>query len=119
MSNRNSNIELLRVTSMLLIVCGHFVQQSGEFNVCECVNDFILIFISSGSRISVNIFLLGRVDIKIKRRFLSRISAQTRRENAGGLSPGKFSQRSMRKIQPKRCVLGLVSTRPNRNMVYG
>ena len=55
---------------------------------------------------------LGRVDTKIKRRFLSRISAQTRRENAGGLSPGKFSRRSMRKILPKRCVLGLVSTRP-------
>ena len=58
MSNRNSNIELLRIISMLLIVCGHFVQQSGEFNICECVNDLILIFISSASRISVKIFLL-------------------------------------------------------------
>ena len=61
-------------------------------------------------------FLLGRVDTKIMRKFLSRISAQTRRENAGGLSPGKFSRRSMRKILPKRCVLGLVSTRPNQEI---
>ena len=56
---------------------------------------------------------LGRVDTKIMCRFLSRISAQTRRGNAAGLSPSKFSRRSMRKILPKRCVLGLVSTHPN------
>ena len=46
-------------------------------------------------------------------RFLSRISAQTRRKIAGGLSPVKIFRRSMSKIMPKRCALALVSTPPN------
>ena len=62
---------------------------------------------------SVQMLQLGCVDTKIMCRFLSRISAQTRRENAGGLSPSKFSRRSMRKILPKRCVLSLVSMHPH------
>jgi len=61
---------------------------------------------------------LGCVDTIIMCRFLSRISAQTRRENAGGLSPDKFFRRSMRKILPKRCILGLVSTRPTTNLNF-
>lgn len=57
-SQRNSNVELLRIISMFAIICGHFVGQSGDFTFNNSVNDFLLIFISSGARIAVNVFLL-------------------------------------------------------------
>ena len=78
-----------------------------------CLFGFIARCISLYKIVVEKTSILGCVDTKIMCRFLSRISAQTRRENAGGLSPSKFSRRSMRKILPKRCVLGLVSTHPN------
>ena len=55
---RNSNIELTRIIAMFFIVAGHFVDQGGNINYSFCLNDYLLVFFSSGSRIAVNIFLL-------------------------------------------------------------
>ena len=55
---RNSNIELLRILSMFAIIAAHFVGQSGAFEYTLCINDFLLVLISNGSRIAVNVFLL-------------------------------------------------------------
>lgn len=57
---RNSNIELLRIISMLCIVIGHFVGQSGILKIYN-INNFNIIFlniISNGLRIATNIFLM-------------------------------------------------------------
>lgn len=71
-SQRNSNVELLRIISMFAIICGHFVGQSGDFIFNNSVNDFLLIFISSGSRIAVNVFLLIGVWYMVDSKFSSK-----------------------------------------------
>lgn len=58
MKKRNSNIEILRIFSMLMIVAGHFIEQSGLTINETSINNFLLVLIGSGSRIAVNIFLL-------------------------------------------------------------
>lgn len=55
---RNSNIELLRIIAMFFIVAGHFILQSGDVVYSFCINDYILIFLGSASRIAVNVFLI-------------------------------------------------------------
>ena len=55
---RNSNIELVRIFSMFFIVSGHFISQSGNIEYSFCVNDYLLVFIGSASRIAVNVFLI-------------------------------------------------------------
>lgn len=55
---RNSNIEMLRIIAMFFIVAGHFISQSGNISYSFCLNDFILVFLGSGSRIAVNVFLI-------------------------------------------------------------
>ena len=55
---RNSNIELLRILSICAIIAVHFVDQSGPIDYTLCANDFLLMFVSSGGRIAVNVFLL-------------------------------------------------------------
>lgn len=57
---RNSNIELLRIISMLCIVAGHFVSQSNILKVYNVSNFNIVLLniISNGSRIATNIFLM-------------------------------------------------------------
>ena len=71
-TERNSNIELLRIFSMFAIICGHFVGQSGDLTFNNSVNDFFLIFISSGSRIAVNVFLLVGVWFMVDTKFSSK-----------------------------------------------
>lgn len=71
-AERNSNIELLRIFSMFAIICGHFVGQSGDITFNNSVNDFLLIFISSGSRIAVNVFLLVGVWFMVDTKFSSK-----------------------------------------------
>lgn len=43
---------------MLFIIAGHFVGQSGLEDYRLCANDFFVVFLGSGSRIGVNVFLL-------------------------------------------------------------
>lgn len=55
---RNSNIELLRIIAMFFIVAGHFISQSGNVVYSFCINDYVLVFLGSGARIAVNVFLI-------------------------------------------------------------
>lgn len=71
-AERNSNVELLRIFSMFAIICGHFVGQSGDITFNNSVNDFLLIFISSGLRIAVNVFLLVGVWFMVDAKFSSK-----------------------------------------------
>lgn len=57
-SQRNSDVELLRIISIFAIVFGHFIGESGSYVLNGSVNDFFLVFLGSGGRIAVNIFLL-------------------------------------------------------------
>lgn len=69
-TNRQSNWELLRIVAMLMIVAGHFFQQSGFIRSASAADYWFSIFAGSGSRIAVNMFLmLGcwfMVDTKFK-----------------------------------------------------
>lgn len=66
---RNSNIELLRIIAMSFIVAGHFIFQSGNIVYSFCLNDFILVFLGSASRIAVNIFLIVGVWYMVDSKF--------------------------------------------------
>lgn len=68
-SIRNSNIELLRIIAMFFIVAGHFIAQSGDIVYSFCVNDYILIFLGSASRIAVNVFLIVGVWYMVDSKF--------------------------------------------------
>lgn len=52
---RNSNIEFLRIVSMLFIVCGHMINQGG---IGTTGGKLVYMLLGSGARIAVNIFLL-------------------------------------------------------------
>jgi hypothetical protein len=69
--NRNSNIEILRIISMLFIVMGHFCDQGKIFDGASGLNLFFLYFFGFGARISVNIFLLISVYFLVDREFNS------------------------------------------------
>ena len=66
---RNSNIEILRIIAMFFIVAGHFISQSGNMEYSFCINDYILVFLGSASRIAVNIFLIIGVWYMINSKF--------------------------------------------------
>ena len=56
---RYSNIELLRIISMLMIYLYHFVNYGGILNVGSYTNNkLIALFLCSGGRLGVNIFIL-------------------------------------------------------------
>ncbi len=55
---RQSNFELLRILAILMVVMGHFIRQSALLVAGSDVNDALNIFLGSGGRIAVNIFLL-------------------------------------------------------------
>ena len=55
---RNSNIELLRIISMLFIILGHFIMQGGIFENYRNTNHIFPYILGFGSSISVNIFLI-------------------------------------------------------------
>lgn len=55
---RDSNIELLRIISIILIIMGHMIGQSGIFPNCPNGTQSILLFMGSAPRIAVNIFLM-------------------------------------------------------------
>lgn len=57
-NNRQSSIELLRIISMVMIVLGHFLYQSGGLNGHTGITQFALVFIGSGARIAVNLFFM-------------------------------------------------------------
>lgn len=57
---RNSNIELLRIVSMLFIVAGHFAGQGGIFDLpgLGITESVMLGILGNGQRIAINIFLM-------------------------------------------------------------
>ncbi|MBP5787297.1 MAG: hypothetical protein J6Y19_05740 [Kiritimatiellae bacterium] len=57
---RESNFELLRIVSMLFIICGHFIAQSGMQGYYHAldVSSFAVVFLASGARIATLLFLL-------------------------------------------------------------
>lgn len=55
---RKSNLELLRILTILTIVIGHFISQSAICTNITGANAIAAGFLSSGVRISVNVFLL-------------------------------------------------------------
>ena len=56
--SRQSNFELLRILAILMVVMGHFIRQSGLLESEAGANGTINIFLGSGGRIAVNLFLL-------------------------------------------------------------
>lgn len=55
---RNSNLELLRIISMLLIVAHHFTLKSGALMHTQGVNRLITIFLYMGGKVGSNIFVI-------------------------------------------------------------
>ena len=55
---RQSNWELLRIISMLAIVAGHFLGQSGAYDVLGGTDLYIALFLGSASRVAVSLFLM-------------------------------------------------------------
>lgn len=66
---RNSNIECLRIISMMMIVIGHYVSQNNIVTWNLSLNDGILWLLGSGSRIATNIFLIIGVYFMLDARF--------------------------------------------------
>lgn len=69
---RNSNIELLRIISMLFIVMGHFVGQSKFNNYSYTINSYVIAILSQGSRIATNIFLFIGIWNMVDKKFDSK-----------------------------------------------
>ena len=55
---RQSNFELLRILAILMVVIGHFIRQSGLLESETGINGALNVFLGSGARIAVNIFIL-------------------------------------------------------------
>lgn len=55
---RQSNLELLRILAILMVVMGHFIRQSGLLESETGTNEALNVFLGSGARIAVNIFVL-------------------------------------------------------------
>lgn len=55
---RQSSFELLRIVAILMVVTGHFVRQSGLLESETGINGALNVFLGSGARIAVNIFIL-------------------------------------------------------------
>lgn len=55
---RQSNFELLRILAIIMVVMGHFVRQSGLLESEVGLNGAANVFLGSGGRIAVNVFLL-------------------------------------------------------------
>lgn len=73
---RQSNFELLRIISMLMIIAVHFVGHSGFSGVTDITANTVYIrFLAGGAQIGVNIFFLisGYFLINEKRFRLSRL----------------------------------------------
>ena len=57
-TQRQSNIELLRIFAILMVVMGHFIRQSGLLESETGINSTVNVLFGSGGRIAVNVFLL-------------------------------------------------------------
>ena len=55
---RNSNIELLRIFSMLFIIMGHLVDQTSFLSKEMTLDNAFITFEGMGARIATNIFLI-------------------------------------------------------------
>ena len=67
---RNSNIEVLRIISMLMIVAGHFAGQGGiKEQAAGGISKIILFVLGSGQRVAINIFLLISVWFLVEQQF--------------------------------------------------
>ena len=58
---RNSNIEFLRIISMLFIVMGHFVDQTSFLTYDFTASGLLIAFLAYGARIATNVFLIVSV----------------------------------------------------------
>lgn len=63
---RQSNFELLRIISMLLIISGHFYGQSQGYHKA---GNFPVLLFSSGARVAVNLFLMIGVWFMVDKKF--------------------------------------------------
>lgn len=68
-AGRESNWELLRIIAMLLIVAGHFFEQSGYTNGAVGTDLWLANIMGSGSRIAVNLFLILGVWFMVDAKF--------------------------------------------------
>lgn len=66
---RLSNLELLRIISMIMIVSSHYVIHAPKFVDGLTINKYILDFISLGGKIGVNCFILITGYFLVKSRF--------------------------------------------------
>lgn len=66
---RKSNLELLRIVSMLLIIAGHFYGQTLGHHA---KGDIPILIFSSGSRVAVNLFLMIGVWFMVDKKFEAR-----------------------------------------------
>ena len=64
-TERNSNIELLRIFSMFMIFAGHFIGQ----NWLWAEDRFLLVFLRSGLRIACNVFLIISAWFLVEQKF--------------------------------------------------
>lgn len=66
-TERNSNIELLRVVAMMAIIAGHLINQGGIID--NLSTQVVSIYLGSGSRVAVNIFLFIGVYFMVDSKF--------------------------------------------------
>ena len=71
MSNRrNTNIELLRILSMMMIIAGHFAGQGGLLDTSEkTISRLVICVFGSGQRIAINLFLIISVWFLVDQEF--------------------------------------------------
>ena len=68
---RSSNFELLRIFAMLAIVLGHFISQSGSYDILSGTNLLIATFLGSASRVAVSVFLTMGIWFMLDSKFKS------------------------------------------------
>ena len=66
---RSSNFELMRIVAMLMIVAGHFINQSGLKINSDGVDLYVLTYLGSASRIAVNMFIMLGVWFMVEAQF--------------------------------------------------
>ena len=60
MKERKSNFELLRIITMIIIICGHICAQTavGELKPSDGINYYFMMFVGNGGRLVINCFVM-------------------------------------------------------------
>lgn len=66
---RSSNFELLRIFAILAIILGHFIGQSGCYDILSGTNLLIATFLGSAHRIAVSVFLIMGIWFMVDAKF--------------------------------------------------